>query len=151
MTVMTPPLNIDVARWTPYELWTWGQKQLGYGDWDETKDVPYQKWAGLEAHKLAKVMTKRNVSNWQFAVAVLWCKRHHKRIENAVWVLKHVADAWAEHQSLVRTDVAQLIEQAIQVESARNRADTADWVARLTRARGPYRLEVLAEWRASEL
>lgn len=150
MTTVAVPLPVDVARWTPYQLWTWGQKQLGYGNWDEETDGPYQKWAGLEAHKLSKVMTKRGVDHWHFVVAVLWCKRHRKRIENATWVLKFVAEAWAEHQSLVRTDVAELIEQAIRVESARNRAQTPDWVARLTRARGPYRLEVLTEWKQSE-
>lgn len=139
----------DVGNWKPFQLWMFGHSRLGYGDWDEDTHGPFQKWAGLESYKLAKVMTKRRVSNEKFVVAVLWCQRHHKRIENAVWVLNHVDEAWAEHMGTERTDIAVLIERAIAEEYARDRASSPQWVARLSRARGPYRQEVLDEWRRS--
>ena len=78
------------------ELWEYGRKKLGYGDWTEDHPDPYPKWAGMMCHRLFLTMRKRRVTNVEFVLCVDYCARHHIHIENAVWVFKYINEAKAE-------------------------------------------------------
>lgn len=157
MTVAT-----DVGTWgdppPPGELgklalWEAGRRKLGYGDWTPEHPDPYQKWSGLESHKLYLVMRKRHITADEFMLCVDYCHRHHKRIENAVWVFRFIPEAKVEQRELEAqlqmTDLGQMVEAAMSHERALAATDSNEWIGKLTRARGPYRQEVLAQWRAA--
>lgn len=130
------------------DLWEYGRRKLGYGDYNAaTTSEPYQKWAGLEAHKLSLTMKKRDISNADFVLCVDYCHAMRLRIENPVWVFKFLSDArvWAVSQK-PDSDLATRINNAIARERALADAHSEGWVSRLARARGPYREEVLTEW-----
>lgn len=127
-------------------LWEAGQRVLGYGDWTEDHPEPYKKWAGLEAHKLFMVMRKRRATQADFLLCVDYCHRHHIRIENATWVFKHYNDAKAEQRAATPVELEQHIASAIAHERAFADSMSSSWIARLTRAQGQYRKEVLVEW-----
>ncbi len=150
-------LSTGVSTRTPaelgkLELWEYGRRQLGYGDWHPEHPEPYQKWSGMESHKLFLVMRKRGIKNEDFVLAVDYCQRHHKRIENAIWVFRFLGDAQQERREWLaensKTDLAKEIEAALACERALSDGMSATWIGKLTRARGPYREEVLTEWRA---
>lgn len=132
------------------ELWELGRRKLGYGDWHPEHPEPYQKWSGMESHKLFMVMRKRNVKPADFVLAVDYAQRHHHRIENAIWVLRLVGEAKAEQRELqadqAKTDLGKAVEQALAYERGLSDEHTHDWIGKLTRARGPYREEVLVAW-----
>lgn len=134
------------------ELWELGRRALGYGDWQPDHPEPYQKWSGMESHKLFLVMRKRGIKNADFVLAVEYCQRHHKRIENAIWVFRFLPDAQQERREWLAqnqlTDLGQEIETALGYERALSDDMSASWIGQLTRARGPYRREVLELWKA---
>lgn len=140
------------------DLWEYGRRKLGLGDWDECSETPYWKWAGLEAHKLFLVMRKRRISNGEFIAAVDYCARHHLHIANAVWVFKHLAAAKDEMRLFAREfevgaleeeiDRAVRCERALAAEEPEQLEESETWASQLERAQGPYRKEVLAEWQA---
>jgi hypothetical protein len=135
------------------ELWELGRRKLGYGDWDPENPVPYRKWSGLESHKLFLVMRKRKITNSEFLLCVDYCQRHHKRIENAIWVFKFIGEAKGEQKVLksqhAETELGRSVEQALAYERTINDDQTEEWIGKLTRARGHYREEALREWDAA--
>lgn len=142
------PTNVGDAGLSKLELWEYGRRRLGYGDWTNEHPDPYLKWAGLEAHKLFLTMRKRRASQADFLMCVDYCYRHKMRIENAVWVLRHYDDARHERTELLSEDsIPALVEQAIAHEHSLAADDSPDWIAKLSRAAGRYREEVLEEWR----
>jgi hypothetical protein len=142
------PTPVGDAGLSKLELWEYGRRKLGYGNWTIEHPDPYLKWAGLEAHKLFLTMRKRRVSQREFILCVDYCWRHKMRIENAVWVLKHYDDARHEQAERAQSEgLPQLIEQALAYEHSLAAADSPDWIAKLSRAAGRYREEVLDEWR----
>lgn len=152
VTLSTGVSTRSPAELTKLELWERGRALVGYGDWTPDHDKPYPMWAGMEAHKLFLVMRKRHISAEDFLLCCEYCRRHHKRIENAVWVFRFIAEAKqeraaeaAQHPS---TDLGREIDEAIACERALSDDMSASWIGRLTRARGPYREEVLAAWRS---
>lgn len=144
-------LPTDVATWSKTQLWEYGRRKLGYGDYNPERDGPYQKWSGLEAHKLFLTMRKRNATNADFIVSVDYCHALRMRIENPVWVFKNLADArlWREQQRAAPSDLAEEVRQAVLHERALAAPDSNEWMTRLLRARGDYRREVLDEWKAA--
>ena len=134
------------------ELWEHGRRALGYGDWHPEHPEPYQKWSGMESHKLFLVMRKRGIKPADFVLAVEYCQRHHKRIENAIWVFRFLSEAQQERREALAqtatTDLAVEIEAALGCERSLSDGMSASWIGKLTRARGPYRREVLDEWKA---
>lgn len=143
----------DPGELSKYELWLLGCKLLGYGDWTPDNPEPFQKWAGMESHKLYLVMRKRRITNEEFLLCVRYCQRHHKRIENAVWVFRFINEAKQEQRELLAqtptTELGLGIEEALRRERALSDDQSTTWIGRLTRAVGPYRDEVLSEWRAA--
>lgn len=149
------PLSTGVSTLAPeqlskLQLWEAGRRLLGYGDWTPDHAEPYQKWSGMESHKLYLVMRKRHITNAEFLLCCGFCQRHHKRIENAVWVFRFVSEAKQEQREALAeqatTDLGKAVEQAMAYERSISDEYTHDWIGRLTRARGPYREEVLTEW-----
>lgn len=137
-----------MKEWTKTSLWEYGRRKLGYGNWEEERDGYYQKWSGLEAHKLSLVMKKRNITPEEFILCVDWCQRNHKRIENAVWVFRFINDAKQDWKNAQTAEgLALTVEGAVAYERTLAAPDSANWIARLVRARGQYREDVLAEWR----
>jgi len=146
--VTAKKVTTDVGSLSKLQLWEYGRRKLGYGDWTSDHPDPYPKWAGLEAHKLFLVMRKRNISQAEFMLCVDYCHRHHLRIENAIWVFKYYTDAKHEFSEQVQVaGLPKFIDEAIAYEQALAAADSQDWIAKLTRAAGSYREEVLNEWR----
>ncbi len=138
------------------ETYEYGRRRLGYGDWDEhTATEPYHKWVGMAAHRLFLTMNKRRVTSEEFCLAVDYCVRHRIAAPNPVWILKHIPAARKEAIELAvlhqPEELELAIDQAIESERTSPDADTPDWVQRLVRARGPYRKEVLEEWKAQRL
>lgn len=150
MTLSTGVSTKPAAELTKLELWERGRALVGYGDWTPDHPKPYQMWAGMESHKLFLVMRKRKISNEEFLLCCDYCRRHHKRIENAVWVFRFIAEAKAERkfaeQQSPSTDLGKAIDEALRRERALSDEMSSTWIGRLTRARGPYREEVLEAW-----
>lgn len=65
-----------------------------------------------------------------------------------MWVFQHIKEAKIEERErqAVPTDLAQQINEAVAYERALASPDM-DWVEKLLRSRGEYRMEVLDEWR----
>lgn len=133
------------------QLWEAGRRLLGYGDWDPDHDEPYQKWSAMQSYRLNLVMKKRNISNTEFLLCADYCRRHHKRIENAVWVFGFIKEAKQEQAELTRFTsddaLTHLIDDALAYERALSDAESSSWIGRLVNARGQYREEVLDIWR----
>lgn len=138
----------DPNKWGKVQLWEYGRRKLGYGDYlyDPDHPVSYQKWSGIEAHKLHVTMKKRHITNREFCLAVDYCHARRMRIENPVWVFQSLtlAKAWDREQET--TDVASNVANAVAYEQALQGPDSHIWIGRLTRAQGPFRMEVLEEW-----
>lgn len=130
------------------QLWEYGRRRLGYGEWTPEHRDPWLKYAGLEGHKLYLSMNKRRATQAEFMLCVDYCHRHRIRIENAVWVFRYYDDARAEQRELMSAQgLPKLIEEAVAYEHSLAAEDSPPWIAKLTRAAGKYREEVLAEWR----
>ena len=109
----------------------------------------------MECHKLFLVMRKRHISNADFLLAVAYCQRHHKRIENAVWVFRFLAEAQQERRDVEKyrpvSDLGKEIADALAFERALSDDHSYGWIGVLSRSRGPYREEALQQWRAARL
>ena len=142
------PLPTDVSEATPYQLWLYGHRRNGFGDYLEgaTED-PWLKYAGLEGHKLGMSMRKRRISNAEYVLCIDYCFAHHIWLANAVWAFQHLAEArrWAMSQQ--RTDVGIDVDSAVAWELALSDPASREWIAKLVRAKGDYRNEVMAEWK----
>lgn len=131
------------------ELYEYGRRKLGYGDWWSGMDMPYFRYAGMESHKLYLGMRKRRISPDDFRLVVDYAQAHHLRIENPAWLFRFVPDARAwrnEIASQAPSEIAQLIDEAVRYERTLADEMSQGWITRLTRARGEYRQEVLDEW-----
>lgn len=140
----------DVTKWSKSQVYDYGRRKLGYGHYDPDRDGSFPKWMGLEAHKLHLVMRKRRVSNVEFVLCVDYCHATHRRIEHPVWVLRFLDDAreWkAASSPAPGSELGERIAEAVARERVLAAPDSPDWIDRLLRARGPYREEVLSEWR----
>lgn len=153
VTLSTGVSTKEPSELTKLELWEFGRKLLGYGDWTPEHPEPYQKWSGMESHKLFLVMRKRKISNDEFVLCVRYCQRHHKRIENAVWVFRFISEAKQELREALKSkpsgELAIGVDEALRYERALAAEDSKTWISKLTRAVGPYREEVLNDWRAA--
>ena len=123
------------------------QRHFGLGDWDADRSTtPWWKHRQLEASKIKRSRTSRNVSPDDLVLAAHYCKAHGHHIGAVTWLYKHIPAAirWDNERSRaeLRAELDDRIAAA--VEEARDTAP--EWVDRLVRARGPYREEVLAEW-----
>lgn len=141
--------DTDPSKWGKVQLWEYGRRRLGYGNWDPDSGESYVKWCGLEAHKLFLVMKKRRIKASDFILCVDYCHTRHVKIENAVWVFQSLALAkdWDKDRHV--TDIQQLVDEALAYEQTLAASDSPMWIGRLTRARGPFRQEVVDEWQAS--
>ena len=151
---MTMPTDVGEPELGKLALWEAGRARLGYGDWapgdrDDPDAEPFQKYAGMQAHRLFMVMRKRNISQETFLLCVDYCARHHIRIENAIWVFKYDADARKEKRELARerpTEIGALIEAALFHERGHPGKDHEKWLTRLAGAQGSARGEVFLQW-----
>ena len=118
---------------------------LGVGDYDDSGDVLWFKFRMTEIAKIKALRRKRRISIDEFAQAARFCYRRRIPVRHTWEVCGFIDAAKKEARKSQPSAVAQTIEVALANE--RSRPDTDEqWVARLLRARGPARSEVLKEW-----
>lgn len=131
------------------------ENQLG---WDPnvlvTQERPLWRVRAVEAGKLNAAMKRqpRTVTLENLGRAVDYCRRHKIEVKSPYGVVYHIKDALAEVVQPPRASNAEVeagMEAAIRREQQRGDAESAEWVARLTRAVGPAREDLLNEWRVS--
>lgn len=116
---------------------------LGIGDFDES--VPWFQFRMTEIQKLKAMRRKRKLSLKAIAMAGRYCYRRRITVRHSWEVCTFIVPAAREAASQRVSEVAQQIRDAVENERSRPDPD-ADWIARLLRARGDYRHEVLAKW-----
>lgn len=101
---------------------------------------------GAEAAKVKrKIATDPDRFTWRnLKLAVEYCRRQHLT-RTPVGVFAYV-DAAVEKATVPVDDVEAALQQAMRQENAKG--DPEGWAARMMRASGRYRAEVLEEWRA---
>jgi len=118
---------------------------LGIGDFDDSGDVFWFKFRMTEIQKLKAMRRKRKLSLKQMAMAGRYCYRHRITVRHSWEVCTFILPAAKEAAGNRVSEVGQQIRDAVENERSRPEPD-AEWIARLLRARGDYRREVLAEW-----
>lgn len=147
------PTTTDVPSTAPTVLYMYGHQKLGYSE-----NRPGTKAFNVQAAILHRVMEKRGIAPAEFTLAVDYCAAEHKLIKVPAGVFRYLDDAkkWDRARKAVaapaENSLEERIEAAIQKERTLQRAHTLEsygWTARLLRARGPYREELLEEWEHS--
>ena len=130
------------------ELFDLLYRLFGIGDHDQDDAQPWYKFRLREIAKLKAIRKKRGVSLADFTLAARYCYRRRVTVHDSWQVPQHLAQARREAKAAATSDLSQQIEAAVAAEQAGHRPDQ-QWVTRLLRARGRYRVEVLEAWRSA--
>lgn len=121
------------------------ERQLGW-----MPETPVYRSRALMHSILSKAMTKRGHSVADLRLAVAWCQRRHRPIVSPLELMALIplarASAAAEEVVPDEESLEARVADAILAENSAWDQDSAAWVARLVRATGPARAEVLTEW-----
>lgn len=133
---------------TPAELYDMLRWAFGLGTYSDDEPTPFFQTRNKEIAKLKAAMTKRRISIEEVVLAARYCKAQHIPVLylNQLW--KELGNAKAAQRALP-SDIQTHVEDAIAHENWLGAPDSAYWIERLNRAVGPYREEVLDEWKQS--
>lgn len=109
---------------------------------------PLWKVRRTEAGKLNRAMAKDpKVTLARLELAIELCRRKRTYIKSPMVLVYMVDEVLTNSHTTHVHELAEQIEQAVHREYNSGQPDATDWISRLVRAQGPYRADVLAEWR----
>lgn len=112
--------------------------------------TPLWKVRQVEAGKLKRAMAQdEKVTLPRLELAVELCRRKRTYIKSPVALVYMIDEVLENSHTYVVHELAEQIADAVATEYASGRGDATEWISRLVRAQGPYRADVLAEWRAA--
>jgi hypothetical protein len=121
------------------------QAELGLGGYDDAQAQPYWRWKYVEAAKLRRLLEREKRSLADAYLAVDYAKATRRTVRSFPALLQQIpaAKRWAAERAAEQLEAT--YQQAI---ADADQAGAHDWMERLVRARGPYRAETLAAFRA---
>jgi hypothetical protein len=122
---------------------------FGVGDFDEAGTDPWFKFRIREIAKLKAIRRKRSISLADYAMTARYCYHHHEQVKESWQLCGFIADAKREARRIAVPELSQEIHAALEAERALPGPDSATWVERLLLTRGPFRRDVLDEWKQS--
>lgn len=148
---MTTPVARDIRNAT--QLLELFEEMCGWDPYADEPDLAGWKKKAIEAGKInRKVATKPDTYSWaNLAETVRYCRRNRLEVKAPMGLFFHVDEAILAKRRADKARAASekdmTYERALEIE--RSRPDGAAWVAKFTRAAGPARKELLAEWTAT--
>lgn len=133
----TKPMDIVIAC----------ENKLG---WQPNTKQPLFKARAVEAMKLKRAMEKDPVTYTiaNLELAVEWSWRHRKPVTSPAALIHRVEAALERSAAPVETtELGERVQAAVDRELALDRPESTEWIARLTRAFGVFREDVLTEWK----
>lgn len=119
---------------------------FGIGDYNEDDGRPWFRFRMLEIGKLKAMRKKRGLTIADLMTAAEYCDRRDIKITAPWQLIGHLFEAKRERRQWEQKAFDREIDDAVVCE--RSLADhDQTWVDRLLLARGPYRKEVLEQWR----
>jgi hypothetical protein len=131
------------------ELFDMLHEIFGIGDFDETGAVPWFRFRIAEIAKLKAIRKRRSITLADYAMTARYCHRHGERVKESWQVCGFIADAKREARRIAVPALSLDISAALEAERALPGPDSAIWVERLLLTRGPFRRDVLNEWKQS--
>lgn len=112
--------------------------------------TPLHKARAIEAGKInKKLATEPDITLDDLMLAVEFCRRKRQPVTSPVALFWRVEDAKEMANEVVEiSDLSTAVQTALAWEMLADVPDE-DWIGRLTRAHGPVRAELLAEWTAA--
>jgi len=121
---------------------------FGIGDFDED-GVPWFRFRMTEIAKLKAIRKRRSITLADFAMTARYCHRHHEQVKESWQLCGFIADAKREARRIAVPELSQEIHAALDLERALPGPDSSTWIERLLLTRGPFRRDVLDEWKQS--
>jgi hypothetical protein len=131
------------------ELFDMLHSLFGIGNFDDSGAVPWFRFRIAEIAKLKGIRKRRSITLADFAVTARYIQRHHEQVKESWQVCGFMADAKREARRIAVPALSLDISAALELERALPGPDSATWIERLLLTRGPFRREVLAEWKQS--
>jgi len=122
---------------------------FGVGDFDEAGTVPWFRFRMTEIAKLKAIRKHRSITLADFAMTARYCQRHQEQVKESWQLCGFIADAKREARRIAVPELSQEVHAALEAERALPGPDSATWVERLLLTRGPFRRDVLNEWKQS--
>ena len=121
---------------------------FGVGDFDDS-DQQWFKFRMREIAKLKAIRKRRSITLADFAMTARYCHRHHEQVKESWQLCGFIADAKREARRIAVPELSQEVHAALEAERALPGPNSATWVERLLLTRGPFRRDVLNEWKQS--
>jgi hypothetical protein len=134
---------------TDAELFDMLHSLFGIGNFDDSGAVPWWQFRIREIAKLKAIRKRRSITLADFAMSARYCHRHREQVKESWQLCGFIADAQREARRIAVPALSREIHAALETERTLPGPDSAAWVERLLLTRGPFRREVLAEWKQS--
>jgi hypothetical protein len=131
------------------ELFDMLHSLFGIGDWEE--GTPWWRHRANEIAKLRGIRKRRSITLADFALTARYCYRHKEKVTESWQLCGFIADAKREARRIAVPDLSRQVSEAIASERALPGPDSDTWIERLLLTRGPFRQEVLDQWRAERI
>ena len=122
---------------------------FGIGNFDEDGTVPWFRFRMTEIAKLKAIRKRRSITLADYAMTARYCQRHQVQVKESWQLCGFIADAKREARRIAVPELSQEIHDALALERALPGPDSVTWIERLLLTRGPFRREVLDEWKQS--
>jgi len=121
---------------------------FGIGNFDEDA-VQWFQFRMREIAKLKAIRKRRSITLADYAMTARYCQRHQEQVKESWQLCGFIADAKREARRIAVPELSQEIHAALEAERALPGPDSATWIERLLLTRGPFRRDVLDEWKQS--